>query len=108
MTRLRRCSTSGLAEGDVLRALPQHPASELAQVLVSLDDRREVVSREWTRLGGEAHVAVGEQDLRLGDAARVEDDLAGVGVARRVLRAEPEVEVEPDVEVELMSCAGAG
>ena len=80
-------------EGDVLRALPEEGAAELGQLLVALDHRREVVARELPRLGGEVDVAVGEQDLRLGDAARVEHDLARVRVARRVLRAEAEIEV---------------
>ena len=65
----------------------------VAEVLVALDDRREVVPRELARLRREVDVAVREQDLRLRDAAGVEDDLARMRVAGRVLGAEPEVEV---------------
>src|SRR6185312_7747934 len=63
--RRRRALTSAsvLLEGDVLRALPEELLPERAQV------------------------------LRLRDAARVEHDLPGAGVAGRVLGAEPEVEV---------------
>ena len=77
----------------LLRAFPEHAAPELAQVLVPLDDRREVVSRERARLARERDVAVGEQELGLADAARVEDQLAGARVARRVLGADSDVEV---------------
>src|SRR5581483_6364879 len=76
---------SGLAEDDLLRALPEELAAERAQVLVALDDRGEVVAGELARLGGEVDVAVGEQDLGLADAARVEHDLARARVRGRVL-----------------------
>ena len=94
-TRRRRRALNALflAEGDLLGALPEELLPERAEALVALDDRREVVSRQLARLRGEVDVAVREQDLRLGDAAGVEDDLARVGIGRRVLRAEPQVEV---------------
>ena len=67
-----------LAEDDLLRALPEELLPERAEVLVALDDRREVVPGELAGLRGEVDVAVREQDLRLRDAAGVEDDLARV------------------------------
>src|SRR6187200_852920 len=82
-----------LDEHNLLGTLPEERLAQIAQVLVSLDDRREVVARELARLRGEVDVAVCEQDLGLRDAARVEHDLAGVRVARGVLGPEPEVEV---------------
>ena len=90
--------TDALERLSARRRSPARPSQrnlrpELAKVLVAFDDRGEVVARERARLGGEADVSVGEQDLRLRDAARVEDDLARVRVAGGVLRAEAEVEV---------------
>jgi hypothetical protein len=49
--------------------LPEEAPPELAQVLVALDDRREVVACERARLAREADVPVCEQDLGLADAA---------------------------------------
>ena len=72
-SRARLASLYALAEDDLLRAFPEHPATELAQVLVPLDDRREVVPRERAGLARERDVAVREQELGLADAARVED-----------------------------------
>ena len=54
-----------LAEDDLLRALPEELHAERPEVLVALDDGREVVPRELAGLRGEVHVAVGEQDLGL-------------------------------------------
>src|SRR5204863_1316778 len=82
-----------LREDDLLRALPEKAPSERSQVLVALDDRREVVAGERARLAREADVTVGEQELRLADSAGIEDDLARIGVARGVLGSDPEVEV---------------
>src|SRR4029450_953137 len=65
----------------------------LAKVVAAFDDRREVVPGELPRLRGEVDVAVREQDLGLRDASRVEDDLARVRIAGRVLRPEPQIEV---------------
>ena len=56
------------------------------EVLVALDDRREVVAGQLAGLRGEVDVAVGEQDLGFGDASGLEDDLTRVRIARRVLR----------------------
>src|SRR5262249_60460363 len=81
------------AEHDLLRALPEELLPQVAQVLVAAHDRGEVVPGELSRLRREVDVAVREQDLRLADAARMEDDLARMRVAGRVLGAEPEIEV---------------
>ena len=97
MTRAEEASNrpSALGEDDLLRALPEHAPAELAQLLVALDDRGEVVARERARLARERDVAVREQQLGLADAAGEDDQLARARVARRVLGAEPEVEVAP-------------
>src|SRR5579864_1333713 len=74
------CSRQRLAlcEDDLLGALPEEALAEGAQVLVALDDRREVVASERAGLAREADVAVREQELRLADAAGVEDQLARI------------------------------
>src|SRR3954466_8414043 len=84
---------SGELEGNVLGAFPEEGLAELGEVLVALDDGREMIARELPRLGGEVDVAVGEQDLGLGNATRIEHDLARVRIARPVLGAEAEIEV---------------
>ena len=90
----RRCyGWLRLPEDDLLSALPEELHAQRAQALVALDDRGEVVPRELTRLRRKVDVAVGEQDLRLGDTARIEHDLARARVAGCVLWPETEVEV---------------
>src|SRR5687767_14819173 len=84
----------GLFEDDVLRALPQHGPAELGQPLAALLDRREVVPRELAHLAREARGAVGKEDLHLGEAARVEEELAGGRIAVRVLGPEAQLELE--------------
>src|SRR5262249_51182864 len=84
-----------LVEDDVLRAVPEHLSTEVAEVLLPLDDRREVVARERAGLARERDVAVRHQELRLADAAWEDDQLAGARVARRVLGAEAEVQTAP-------------
>src|SRR5215213_1398110 len=76
-------------EDDIQRALPQHGPAELPQLLAALGDRQEVVACELAHLAREQGAAVGEEDLRLAVAAGVEQDLAGRGVARVVLEAQP-------------------
>src|SRR5947209_6907563 len=90
-----RPARSALAEADLLRAVPQHAPPELAQVLVSFLDRGEMVARERPRLARERDVAVRKQQLGLADAAGEDDQLAGAGIASRVLGPDAEVEVAP-------------
>src|SRR5262249_2085936 len=82
-----------LPEGDVLGAVPENELAQFLQALAALDDRREVVAGELPGLTGEARVAVGEEQLGLADAARVEHELPGGWVARGVLRPDADVEV---------------
>src|SRR4051794_31660221 len=79
-------------EHDVLRALPKRLLAERAQVLVALDDREEVVARELADDAREQAAAVRQQDLGLADAAGIEQDLPGRGMARLVLEADADVE----------------
>ena len=79
----REVLTGNLAEGDRLGALPEGEASQLLQVVLSLDERGEVVGPELPRLAREVAVAVREEQLGLALAAGVEGDLAGVRVLRR-------------------------
>src|SRR4051794_15490094 len=80
-------------EHDVLRTFPQRLLAERAQVLVALDDSEEVVAGELADDAREQAAAVRQQDLGLAEAARVEQDLAGRGVARVVLEADADVEL---------------
>src|SRR5690348_11502988 len=82
-----------LPERDVLRSVPQHELAELLQPLAALDDRREMIAGELTRLAREAGVAVREEQLGLADAAGVQQQLAGGRVAGRVLGPDAYVEV---------------
>jgi len=78
-----------LAKGDRLRAVPEHELAELLQSLAALDDRGEVIAGELPGLACEAGGAVGKEQLCLADAAGVQQELAGRGIARRVLRPTP-------------------
>src|SRR5262245_20690531 len=78
-------------EGDLLGAVPEHETAELLEGVPALHDREEVIAGQLADLAGEARAAVGEQDLRLADAAGIEEELAGGRVARVVLVTEPEV-----------------
>src|SRR5215208_3351087 len=91
--RPRLASSLLRGEDHVQRALPEHGAPELAQLIAALGDREEVVARELSHLAGEQRAAVGEEDLRLAVAAGVEEDLARRGMARVVLEAEPRAHV---------------
>src|SRR3954471_12358664 len=86
---------SALGEDDLLRAFPQHALAEVSQVLLALDDRREVVPRKCARLARERDVAVSEQQLGLAHASRKDDQLARARIPRGVLRPEAEVEIAP-------------
>src|SRR5919204_2178962 len=66
---VRARGTLGLAERDVLRAVPEHELAQLLQALAAFDDRREVIPCELSRLAGEACVAVREEQLGLAEAA---------------------------------------
>src|SRR3954469_20338849 len=94
-----------LAEGDLLRALPQRAPAELLQLLLPLDERREVVRPQVPRLRCERAVPVGEQQLGLALAAGVEGELARVRVRGRVLRPDPEIAVAPRDPVRLAAPA---
>src|SRR5712692_9564362 len=89
---MRRCSFRRL-EDDVLRALPQHRVPHRAQLLASGLDGEEVIAGELADLAGETGRAVREEDLGLAEAAGIEQDLAGRGMAGMVLIADAEVVV---------------
>ena len=52
-----------------------------------------MIAGELAHLAGEMHAAIGEQDFGLADAAGIEDDLAGRGIAGVVLVGDAEVEI---------------
>src|SRR5207244_3182630 len=58
----------------------------------TINDRQKVIAGKLAGLARKANRAVGQQDLGLADAARMEQDLARRRIARRVLIAEPEIE----------------
>src|SRR5919112_3615921 len=74
-------------------ALVEYGAAERMHLLEPLDDGEEMIAGELARLAGEANRAIGEEDLGLAHAARIEDQLPGGGEARGVLVADAEVEV---------------
>src|SRR6188508_70373 len=87
--RITRSASSGpLADLDLLGALPEHPASDLAQpvepALVG-DERREVVARQRADSGAEAAGAVREEDLALADLAGIDQQVARCRVRGVVL-----------------------
>src|SRR4051812_18702508 len=94
-----------LAERDLLRAVPEGEAAELRQLLPALDDRREVVRPQLAGLRREVAVAVRHQQLGLALPARVERELAGMRIRRRVLCADAEVALSPRDPVRLAAPA---
>src|SRR2546430_16070595 len=80
-------------ERDLLRPFPQHALAKLLQPLVAFEDRGEVVAGQLACLAREKRPTVRKEDLRLADAARVEQQWPGPGVARVVLVAEAELEL---------------
>src|SRR5438132_9612435 len=89
-TRPPRIARSAVAvldlfDEEVLRALPEREAPELGQVLVAFDHRREVIARELADLAREEARAVREEDLHLGDASGVHEDLSRPGMAGVIL-----------------------
>src|SRR5581483_9989344 len=102
---LRPRRALALPERDRLRTLPEREAAELGEALPSLDDGREVVAGERARLRGERAVAVREEQLRLADAAGVEQQLAGSRVAGGVLGADAELADAPRYPVRLAAPA---
>src|SRR5579862_3676234 len=90
-----------LAERDGLRALPEGQLAECRELLLALDEGGEVVGPQLAGLRREVAIPVGEQQLGLALAARVQRQLAGVGVRRRVLGADPQVAVAPRDPVRL-------
>ena len=75
----RRRGGLAFGERDRLRALPERAAAELGELLVTLDERREVVAGERACLRAEGAVAVGEEQLGLAHPARVEQSSPGAG-----------------------------
>ena len=94
-----------LAEGDRLGALPEGQLAQGGQLLLPLHDRGEVVRPELARLRREVAVAVREEQLGLALATGVQGELAGVGVRRRVFRADAQVAVAPRDPVRLAAPA---
>src|SRR5688572_22600546 len=60
---------------EVLRALPEREAADLGEVLVAFGDGREVIPRKLADLAGEEARAVRKEDLHLGDASGIDEDL---------------------------------
>src|SRR5712691_8588597 len=77
--------TSDGFESDVLRAFPQDELAERRKLLRAVLDGREMVARELAHLAREDRRPVWKEDLGLAELARVQQQLAGRGVARGVL-----------------------
>src|ERR1700731_2868101 len=67
--------------------------AERTQLLAAFDDRQKVVARELADFAGETHIAVGQQNLSLADAAGIEDNLARRRIASVVLVFQTEIEL---------------
>src|SRR5271154_6439030 len=80
-------------EQDVLRALPQRHLPQCRQVLAALGDRQEMIAGELSDLAGKRHRAIGEQNFRFTDAARIKDNLARGRMARGILITQAEIEL---------------
>src|SRR5215207_3968951 len=89
-----RVESLAVVEEDVLGALPEGHFSERPEAFESVCYGQEVVAGELAEFAGEAGGAVGEEDLRLRVAPWVEQYLPWGGVARGILEADPEVEVD--------------
>src|SRR6185437_7106192 len=95
----RRARLSGEFEPDVLLTTEKRLAPEGVDIFEALGEGQEVVARKRSRLRREAHIAVGQQELRLADAARIEDDLARRRVAGVVFKRDAKIELaerDPD------------
>src|SRR5262249_54636321 len=95
-----------LFEADRLRALPEHERAELAELLAAADDRRKVVAGQHAGLARELGRPVREQDLRLADAAGIEEQLARCGVRGCVLGADADGELAEGDPAGLTAPAG--
>src|SRR5262249_10493565 len=62
-------------------------------MLASGSNRHEMIAGELSDLAGETDAAIGEQDLRLAEATRVQQKLAGQRIARGVFITQTEVEL---------------
>src|SRR6266568_1247794 len=67
---------SDFAKRDRLCAFPERPAAELLELLLPLDERREMVRPQVSRLRCEGAVPVGKEELRFALTARVEGEFA--------------------------------
>jgi hypothetical protein len=83
----------GVFEDDILRAFLEALDTYRDQILIPFDDCQEMISGKLTHLRREAAGAVGEQDLRLAVAPRIEKHLSGGGIAGGVLETDAEVKV---------------
>src|SRR5579872_6347920 len=52
-----------------------------------------MIARELTYPAGEMHSAIGQQDLRFADAARIKNNLAGRGIARVIFITHAEIQI---------------
>src|SRR5580692_3949308 len=80
-------------EQNVLCAVPQHEFAQRPYLIAAFDDGQKMIAGKLADFAGEADIAIGEQNFSLADAARIENDLAGRGIAGVVLVAQAEVEV---------------
>jgi hypothetical protein len=76
-----------------MRQKVERQPSQLGQVLDTGDDGEEVVASQLAGLAREVRAPVWDQDFCLADSARVQKDLAGTGIARRVLEWHADLEI---------------
>src|SRR5690606_15299004 len=75
-------------EDDILCAAPEAGFADFAQMLAAFDDAQKVIAGERPELAREGTRAVGEDDLGLAVAARIEQHVARRRMGRSVLETE--------------------
>ena len=68
-------------EDDRLRTVPQHLFAERGELVQPGCQCDEVIAGKLAHLAREVHAAIGQQDFGFADAAGIEDDLTGRGIA---------------------------
>jgi len=80
-------------EPDILGPLPQGELSQWRDVFQPGNDRAEMIAGELAHFAGEVHAAIGDQQLRLANAAWIQQDLPRRRIAGVILVRYPEIEV---------------
>src|SRR5262249_40426773 len=92
MSRAMARSGSYFFKQDILCPTPKNQLPELNQPLNAFKDRQKMVAGELAYFAREMDAAVSEKNFCLADAARIQNNLSGRGIASMVLIFQSEVE----------------